>query len=189
MATDGAALLLNKSWYPITTVDMVKALSMLYEGRVYAIDPKTYQTYNFDSWKKLSPNNDRVVRTVSFTMQLPEILVSLTFNKVIQAKIRCCRRNLLRRDMLICQYCGKQFHAGELTIDHIIPRSRGGITSWKNCVAACKKCNSRKGNRLPHEVDMHLQGQPIVPMWTPSFSAAESRIPKSWEQFLIMNSK
>jgi 5-methylcytosine-specific restriction endonuclease McrA len=94
------------------------------------------------------------------------------------------RRNLYRRDKFTCQYCGNRPGSEELTIDHIVPRSLGGRTSWSNCVLACVECNKRKANRSPREASMHLRKQPKIPHWSWDVEVALGHRKASWEQFL-----
>ncbi len=92
------------------------------------------------------------------------------------------RKAVLARDSWTCQYCGHQ--ATGLTVDHVIPRSRGGQSEWDNIVAACAPCNRRKGNRTPHEARMHPANRPKAPGPTVFIRIASPRIPDSWETYL-----
>ncbi len=182
---NGRALVLNKSWYPIATRSVQSAIAMLYEGRAKAIDPRDYTAHDFDSWKQVKPYDDRVARGVGFTIQLPEVIVLQRYDRVPIRSMKCSRRNLLKRDSLTCQYCNQHFRANELTVDHVVPKSRGGRTDWRNCVIACRKCNHRKGNGLLQELGMTLRSRPIEPIWTPAFAAAGSKAPGSWKRFVV----
>ena len=82
-----------------------------------------------------------------------------------------------------CQYCGVQPGAGATTIDHVIPRSQGGTTSWTNCVAACEACNARKADRSPEQAGMRLRKRPVRPEWKPLYAAHGARV-ASWERFM-----
>ena len=101
-----------------------------------------------------------------------------------QRTVAFSRRNLYRRDRFRCQYCGCKPGTEELTIDHVIPRSRGGRSNWQNCVLACVECNKRKSNRLPHEAGIHLRRPPQVPRWSWDVEVAIGHRKSSWEQFL-----
>ena len=94
------------------------------------------------------------------------------------------RRNLYRRDDHRCQYCGRRGKSGDLSIDHVLPRSRGGMSSWENCVLACVACNHRKADRLPEEIGWQLLKKPIEPTWAPTFEAPVGRVRISWEKFI-----
>ncbi|HEX2863126.1 MAG TPA: HNH endonuclease, partial [Deinococcales bacterium] len=93
------------------------------------------------------------------------------------------RRNVFRRDAHTCQYCGRT--GGDMTLDHVVPRSRGGRNSWDNIVTACRECNSRKRDRTPEEANMHLRHRPYAPRFV--FSTAYGQPPRlsaSWEKYL-----
>jgi 5-methylcytosine-specific restriction endonuclease McrA len=94
------------------------------------------------------------------------------------------RRNLYKRDRNTCQYCGRRPGTSELSIDHIQPRSRGGRSSWANCVLACMRCNRKKSNRLPAEAGLRLQREPVAPRWNPTLEIPLGRVRQSWEHFV-----
>ena len=94
------------------------------------------------------------IRSPSFEMRLPSVIALKEF--VLQSRRPAFTRfNVFLRDRFSCQYCGKKFPTQELTFDHLVPRSRGGTTNWKNVVTACSRCNLRKGNHLPESVKMY----------------------------------
>ena len=93
------------------------------------------------------------------------------------------RRNVARRDHHTCQYCGVQPGSDQITIDHVLPRSRGGASSWTNCVAACAACNAGKADRTPEQAGMRLRKTPVRPLWRPWFAAREAQV-ESWSRFL-----
>jgi len=93
------------------------------------------------------------------------------------------RKAVLARDAYTCQYCGHE--AGSLTVDHVIPRSRGGQSVWENIVASCAPCNRKKGNRLPREASMHPTTNPRPPGPTVFIRIASPRIPLAWEPYLV----
>ncbi len=93
------------------------------------------------------------------------------------------RRNLFKRDHSTCQYCACQPGTEELTIDHVLPRSQGGQTTWENCVLACVSCNAKKANRTPEQAMMKLRRAPVRPSWKPLYDATGVRI-ASWSRFL-----
>ena len=93
------------------------------------------------------------------------------------------RCNVAKRDHYTCQYCGAQPGAESITIDHVLSRSQGGASSWTNCVAACERCNARKGDRTPDQAGMRLRRRPVRPEWKP-FYAAQGARNESWSRFL-----
>ena len=105
---------------------------------------------------------DRFVRSPSFEMKLPSVVSLKTYVKPALYPA-FTRFNVFLRDRFACQYCLSGFPASELTFDHLIPRSRGGRTSWTNIVTACNRCNLRKGNRLPKECGMQPALRPVIP--------------------------
>ncbi|MFZ9098645.1 MAG: HNH endonuclease, partial [Burkholderiaceae bacterium] len=94
------------------------------------------------------------------------------------------RRNIFARDGSRCQYCGKRFPTSELSIDHVVPRSQGGKTTWTNVVTACRGCNHRKGNRTPEQARMPLLYVPYVPSLWDDFILRNRRILSDQMQFL-----
>ena len=102
------------------------------------------------------------VHSPSFSMRLPSVI---SLKEFVQQSRRPAftRFNVFLRDRFRCQYCGETFPTHELTFDHVVPRSRGGRTSWSNVVTACQTCNLLKGSRLPHEVGMHPRRRPLQP--------------------------
>jgi len=135
---------------------------------------------------------EQTVRSPQLEMKLPSVLALKEYVPLRQAPA-FTRFNVFLRDRWSCQYCGKKHKTHELTFDHVIPRSRGGRTSWENIVAACKPCNTQKGSRMPHEVDMHPKREPAQPSlyelqdhgrkFPPNF------LHKSWSDFLYWDAE
>lgn len=105
---------------------------------------------------------DRVIRSPGHEMKLPSVLALKEYVPMAR-KPAFTRFNVFLRDRWTCQYCGDLYKTHELTFDHVIPRSRGGRTTWDNIVTACQCCNTRKGSRMPHEVEMHPLREPAIP--------------------------
>ena len=105
---------------------------------------------------------ERVVRSPSFEMRLPSVIALKEFVPM-ERRPAFTRFNVFLRDRFTCQYCEQPFPAQELTFDHIVPRSKGGRTTWDNVVTACQSCNLLKGNRLPHQSGMHPKSRPSQP--------------------------
>jgi 5-methylcytosine-specific restriction endonuclease McrA len=135
---------------------------------------------------------DRVVHSPSFAMRLPSVI---SLKEYIPAARRPAftRFNVFLRDRFTCQYCGEAFASHDLTFDHLIPRSRGGKTTWENVVTACSACNLAKGSRLPREAHMFPQRQPAQPT---SFLLQENGrgfppnfLHHSWRDFLYWDSE
>jgi 5-methylcytosine-specific restriction endonuclease McrA len=135
---------------------------------------------------------DRTVRSPSFEMRLPSVIALKDY--VPQARRPAFTRfNVFLRDRFTCQYCGGRLPTPDLTFDHVIPRSRGGRTSWENVVTACGDCNLRKGNRMPTVVQMQPRNKPCAPTayelqehgraFPPNF------LHESWRDFLYWDSE
>lgn len=110
---------------------------------------------------------DTVVRSVSKAVELPSVVRLVRYVQVVSrfGFVRCTRKNVLLRDRYQCQYCGVSCRPGAISIDHVVPRSRGGRTHWGNVVAACHACNRYKGSRTPDEAAMPLRRPPRRPSW------------------------
>ena len=161
-------------------------------AEIVSIEDGQYVSYDFDDWTELSayrkefePNGHDWIRTVRFDLAVPRIIRVLSFSKVPKQQVKFNRRNVFARDHNSCQYCGKRCSTSELSLDHIIPRSRGGEACWQNMVCACVRCNVKKGGRTPDEAHMRLIRPPVKPRRNPvvSVSLADHRY-SSWKQFL-----
>ena len=179
------SLVLNKSWVAIATTTVRNALSLVYSGAAQVITPETYETHGFESWASMSVREgDPCVRTISLHIPVPEVILLTRYNGVPSLEMTFTRRNLYRRDGNTCQYCGAKPGTSELTIDHVLPRSRGGLSTWENCVLACVRCNRVKANRLPKEAGLRLATEPVSPRWTPALEVPVGRVRSSWERFV-----
>ena len=116
-------------------------------------------------------------------LPVPEIIILAHYDRLPNTAVTFSRRNVAKRDHYVCQYCGLQPGAESITIDHILPRSQGGTSTWTNCVAACIRCNARKADRTPEQAGMRLRRRPVRPEWKPFYAAQGVRI-ESWARFL-----
>lgn len=184
---EGQVLVLNKSWVAIHIASVRRALSLLYQDLARAVHPRDYSLYDFADWCELSQyvESGQFIHTVSIRIRIPEVILLKSFNGFIRHEVRFSRRNIFERDKNTCQYCGRRAPRSDLTLDHVIPRSRGGYDSWDNLVLACVACNVKKANRTPEEAQMPLIRRPVKPAWLPQFG---SRIPNSqlmsWQRFV-----
>lgn len=189
---DAQVLVLNRSWIAVNITSLKRALILLFQGHARVVHPVDYGLYDFADWCALSKTQDgwgtgrnRFISTPSQPIRLPEVIVLSTFNGFVKREVRLSRKNIFERDGHRCQYCGERFSKPDLTIDHVMPRSRGGRDTWENLVLACVKCNLRKSNRTPAEAGMSMLKLPAKPKWLPRFGAY---VPQdelvSWQRFV-----
>lgn len=181
-------LVLNKSWAPIHIIDFKRAISLVYQEKVVSLDHEMIH-YNLTDWvefSRLCEDKDYYkVKSISMDIAIPEIIVSTTFKRLPSRKVKYSRQNVFTRDGHICAYCGKKFKHKELTIDHIIPRSQGGMTKWDNVVGACFPCNQLKADRTPAQANMRLMYKPHKPKWESPLDGVSKGHPcKSWHHFM-----
>ena len=177
-------LVLNKNWQPVNVTTVARALGLVWNESALVVDPEDYQLYDWADWARMLPReNDLFIQAVTMRLRVPEVVTLNGYDRLPTASVSFSRRNIFKRDHFACQYCGVQPGTHELTIDHVHPRSRGGASSWENCVLACVNCNKRKADRTPEEARMKLKKKPIRPDWKPIYAAHEIRI-ASWTKFL-----
>lgn len=177
-------LVLNRLYQPVHVTSVKRALSLLYQGVARAIDNQ-YRLYEFSDWAQLSALNHDSIGTVSRRIRIPRVLVLLAYEHLPRGKVRFSRLNIYARDNDSCQYCGRQLTRSELNLDHVLPRSQGGKTSWENVVCSCLPCNLKKGGRTPSQAEMKLLKKPVRPRWTPFFRSPAKRITyREWLPFL-----
>jgi 5-methylcytosine-specific restriction endonuclease McrA len=189
-ALDSPTLVLNKHWTAITTAPVRQALVLVFRAAARVICPESYEIYDLERWLERSleragdlPSSDQI-KTTSAPVERPEVILLSGYGGIPRTEVAFSRRNLYRRDGHRCQYCKRREPTGKLSIDHVIPRSRGGPTSWENCVLACVRCNTKKGNRTPKESGLTLLKPPRRPAWTPLQEALPQARPESWAKFL-----
>lgn len=191
---DTNVLVLNRFYMAIRVINVRRAMTLLYRecAEVIANEDGQYISYDFDSWQELSQltsmdkqPGEEYLRAVDFEMLVPRILRLTRFDKMPMQSVRFNRRNLFMRDEYTCQYCGRVEPTQKLSLDHVIPRSHGGPTTWENIVCSCLRCNSRKGGRTPKQAKMKLKRQPVKPRVNPLMvqSVDDPRY-ASWKTFL-----
>jgi 5-methylcytosine-specific restriction endonuclease McrA len=177
-------LVLNRNWQPVGVASVARTLTLVAAERARIVDPIDFQQYAWSDWAKLIPKEDELfVQSVAFRIRVPEVITLTEYDRVPTNVVTFSRRNLYKRDHYACQYCGVRPETEELTIDHVLPRSRGGTSTWQNCVLACMECNKKKANRTPAEAHMPLRKTPIRPTWRPLYARHDMRI-ESWSKFL-----
>lgn len=158
-------LVLNKFFFPVDTTSVKRAFLMLYLGAAKAVD-MNYETFDFESWSEISSlKKSETIRTVSKTIKIPRVIIVLRYDKVHSKEVKFNRYNIFKRDRSVCQYCKNSFPKNELSIDHVVPKSLGGKTTWENVVCCCLTCNRRKGSNFLSETAMSLSTKPIKPSW------------------------
>jgi 5-methylcytosine-specific restriction endonuclease McrA len=169
---DGTALLnqtvlvLNRNWIAVNICDARRALTLLYQDLARAVT-ESYETLNFESWRDLSryAREHEVIHTPRYPLMVPQVIKLVLYNHFPPLHVKFSRRNIYLRDRNRCQYCGARPPREEMTIDHVVPRSRGGKTVWENVVLACSRCNTRKGDELLGECGLTLIRKPRRPHW------------------------
>jgi 5-methylcytosine-specific restriction endonuclease McrA len=158
------ALKLDAAYRPLDVVDCFKSTSMVLAQRAKAIE-----FYN----EEIHPG-----------IKIPSVIVLKTYVRKYKFFKRCNRSNVVWRDKNTCQYCGNYFSFNNLTLDHVLPKSKGGHKEWTNIVAACKPCNSNKGNKLLTETNLKLIKQPIVPYVSFADLELPCKIQDNWKKYI-----
>jgi 5-methylcytosine-specific restriction endonuclease McrA len=178
-------LVLNKNWLPIRVCTVRRALTLVFKDLARIIRPENFDLHDFKSWADLKvPRGEPWIQAVSFQIRIPEVIVLRYCDHAYRPRVVFSRRNLFRRDRNTCQYCGEKFPTEELSIDHVIPKSLGGHSSWTNCVVACLVCNARKGNRTLQASRMEILRLPREPPPQAAFTLQVVKRKASWEHFV-----
>jgi len=181
---NSSVLVLNRSYLPVHVTTARRAFCLIFSGNALAVN-HAYETFDFDAWCRLAPEGSDEIGTSSGRLRVPRVIVLQHFDRVPRRHVRYSRLNIFARDKFTCQYCGRKPLRSELNLDHVIPRSLGGRTTWENVVASCVDCNRRKGGRTPAQARLRLLRQPMRPRWTPlvHHTAASARF-EEWQPFL-----
>lgn len=163
----GKCLLLNADYSPIGICSVEHAFCLLYTDKV-----------------ELVVSDERPLHSVNGLYSRPSVVRVREYVKLPYKKVPWSKRNVLRRDHYICQYCGRGVES-KLTVDHVMPASRGGSNDWTNVVAACKHCNNKKDNRTPEECGMKLRGKPSKPNRITFLKSMSKEIDTKWEPYLF----
>ena len=181
----GSVLVLNSLYQAVQVTGVRRAFRLFYAGRARALAPD-FSSYDFENWCDLAPlANREVIRTPTRTIPIPRVIQLIDYDRLPSREVRFTRRNIFYRDRNRCQYCGNVFRQKDLNLDHVIPLSRGGSSSWDNVVCACVPCNTRKGSRTPDEAGMKLWRKPKKPVGHPVLRATWlGPCPDEWKTFL-----
>lgn len=179
-----ATLVLNRSWLPVHVTTVRRALCMVFRDAARIVCTESLSTYDFSGWLEVPVTDpDNAIRSPRIIIPTPEVILLSRYNRVPRHEAPFTRRNLFLRDDFTCQYCGKNGPAHHLSVDHVQPKSRGGQTSWENCVLACIGCNALKADRTPREAGLRLQRKPSRPRWTPYLNLRPNQRMDSWSRF------
>lgn len=178
-------LVLNRSYFPVHVTSVRRAFSLLYQGLAKAVDAQ-YRTFDYESWSALSTSvHDETIGLIGRAIRVPRVILLVSYDRVPRRRVRFSRFNVFARDKNTCQYCGCRFARNELNLDHVVPRSRNGESTWENIVCSCFVCNRIKGGRRPEEAGMRLIKKPVQPEWTPFMLETFSlRRYQDWVPFL-----
>ncbi len=160
-------LVLNQSFQPLSVTNVKKAIIMIYLDKAEIVE-----------------KNCEFIHTVSERFPLPSIVRLKRYINVPRKRVILSRKNILKRDGNQCQYCGKK--SVPLTIDHVIPRYRGGKDTWENLVCACVSCNNKKGNRTPTEAGLIMMRKPQRPNHIYFIRYTVGNVDKRWKPYLYM---
>jgi 5-methylcytosine-specific restriction endonuclease McrA len=160
-------LVLNQDYQPISVCSVQRSVKLVF----------------LEKAELLHDDPDKVIRTVDEEYSYPSVIRLRRYIRLPYAKIVLSRRNIMKRDRSTCQYCGTK---SDLTLDHVVPKSRGGADSWENLVTACNKCNVEKGNRTPEEARMPLKIKPYRPVHITFFQNLLNGIQDHWKPYLYM---
>ncbi len=169
-------LVLNRLYAAIHIVGVRRAFGLLYRelAEVVHLEEGIFSNYDFQSWLEISElralereQHEDWIKSVNFEIQVPRVIRLLSFDRMPKRSLRLNRHTIFARDGHRCQYCNRRFPSRQLSLDHVVPRSHGGQTTWGNVVCACLKCNVKKGGRTPREAHMRLGRKPSRPKRSP----------------------
>lgn len=159
-----SVLVLNASYEVLSVARWQRALCMVITGKAEVIEDTPFK-----------------VHSTSLEMAMPSVIRMNYYIKVPRLCVPFSRSNVFLRDQYACQYCGETFHSQALTLDHVIPRSAGGVTCWENVVTACRHCNALKGDKTPEQTGMRLLSKPKSPFYSPSLHL---HFRKEWGKYI-----
>ncbi len=160
-------LVLNQDYQPLSVCSVQRSVKLLF----------------LEKAELLHDDPEKIIRTVDDEFSYPSVIRLRRYIRLPYARIVLSRRNIMKRDRHICQYCGSK---KGLTLDHVLPRSRGGADSWENLVTACDACNVKKGNRTPEEANMPLNIKPYRPIHITFFQNLMGGVQEDWKPYLYM---
>ncbi len=160
-------LVLNQDYQPLSVCSVQRSVKLLF----------------LDKAEMLHEDPEKVIRTVDQEFSYPSVIRLRYYIRIPYSRIVLTRKNIMKRDRHICQYCGVK---SDLTLDHVMPKSRGGKDTWENLVTACNKCNVKKGDRTPDEAKMPLKAKPYRPIHITFFQNLMGGVQEHWKPYLYM---
>ena len=164
---NGHVLVLNQDYCALTVCSVERAIILVLLHKAELVEA----------------SNSRVIRSPSTHLPWPSIVRLKAYVSVPYKRIMLSRKNVLRRDRFRCQYCSGR---DKLTIDHVVPKSRGGRDTWENLVAACTRCNNKKGSRTPEEANMRLLRKPFRPSHVMFIRDYVGNLDDTWKPYLFL---
>ena len=194
-ALNADVLVLNRLYVAIHIINVRRAFSLLARSLAEVIGTEgedQFVGYDFASWQEVSEYKRQFeahrhdwVRTVRNEIAAPRVIRLLRYDRIPKMSVQLNRRNIYARDKNRCQYCGRHLPTSELSLDHVVPRSRGGENSWENIVCCCVRCNVRKGGRTPREARIRLIRKPVRPRRPPLLDLrSRDRRYECWQAFI-----
>jgi 5-methylcytosine-specific restriction endonuclease McrA len=178
-------LVLNKLWTPIRVIPSIRAFTLLFAGKASVVDVVDYAVFTWDEWSKVpAQEGEPVIHTSNANIKLPEVIVLSNYDKLPKKGMKLTKRNIFLRDNFTCQYSGKTVNTKTADIDHIIPKSRGGTTSWDNLVVCSKTINREKADKTPQEAGLKLLKKPGRPEPQVIYIDPRMDMPDSWAKFI-----
>ena len=162
-------LVLNATYEPLNVVSVRRAVVLLLKDKAELVEA-----------------TEARLRAESLELPVPSVIRLVTYVRLPhRMALPVTRRTVLARDNYVCQYCGQTASKGDLTVDHVVPRCRGGETVWENVAAACMRCNQRKGSRTPEEANMPLLSKPARPRYVALVLLRQGRASESWLKYMF----
>jgi 5-methylcytosine-specific restriction endonuclease McrA len=163
-----AVLVVNLDNSPLSVASLKRAVRLLLSGKAKAVE-----------------TSPKVVRSSGgFAMPMPTVVRMLYYVVRKPAEVKLTKANVLIRDGYACAYCGTHGTRESMTVDHVVPKSKGGLSSWKNLVGCCVPCNAKKANRTPAQAGMTLLVKPRRPLYIPFVVVKRTGVPNSWRPYL-----
>lgn len=190
-------LLLSQAYEPIQAISLKKALTLISKGRVEVLEEYDWNLLPAPAQFEAEQVTDhggvkQIIKRTLVVFKAPAVVRLLRSFRRPKRRVKFSRLNVFARDNYTCQYCAAPMKIAELTWDHVVPRSRGGLTTWENLVTACYECNTvKKRGRTPDEAGMRLLSKPHQPKWEPALVIEVSRksVPDAWRDYLYWTSE